>query len=54
MFSKKATKIDEIFPSIWHYVVRVKSSVKILSNFVALLENTELYYAVAIFLPDWK
>ena len=26
--------------SIWHYIVSVKSSVKILSNFVAFLENT--------------
>ena len=26
-------------PPIWHYVVSVKSSVKILSNFVAFLEN---------------
>ena len=28
-------------PPIWHYVVSVKSSVKILSNFVAFLENTD-------------
>ena len=27
-------------PSIWQYVVSVKSMVKILSNFVAFLENT--------------
>ena len=42
MFSKKATKIDEIFT----YVVSVKSTVKILSIFVAFLENTNftLYY----------
>ena len=26
-------------PSIWHYVVNVKSTVKILSIFVAFLEN---------------
>ena len=32
MFSKKATKIDEIFTN-------VKSTVKILSIFVAFLEN---------------
>ena len=35
MFSKKATKIDEIFTV--DYVVSIKSSVKILSNFVAFL-----------------
>ena len=41
MFSKKATKIDKIFtPLIWHYVVSVKSAVKISSTFVAFLENT--------------
>ena len=27
-------------PSIWQYVVSVKSTMKILSNFVAFLENT--------------
>ena len=37
MFSKKATKIDEIFTV---NVVSVKSRVKISSIFVALLENT--------------
>ena len=43
MFSKKATKIDQIFTSIWYYViyvVDVKSTVKISSIFVAFLENT--------------
>jgi hypothetical protein len=39
MFSKKATKIDEIFTSIWHYVVSVKLTVKISSIFVAFLEK---------------
>ena len=41
MFSKKATKINEIFTAlIWHYVVSVKSTVKISSIFVAfLIEN---------------
>ena len=42
MFSKKVQKIDEIFTVdlIWHYVVViVKSTVKILSIFVAFLEN---------------
>ena len=37
MFSKKATKIDEIFTINWHYVVKVKSKVKILSTSVAFL-----------------
>ena len=40
MFSKKATKIDEIFIAIWPYVASVKSPVKISSIFVAFLENT--------------
>ena len=40
MFSKKDTKIDQIFT--FYYVVSVKSSVKILSNFVALLETRTL------------
>ena len=42
MFSKKATKNDQIFTAlaIWHYVVSVKSNVKISSIFVAFLENT--------------
>ena len=42
MFSKKATKIDEIFTvdlTLHMYVVSVKS-VKISSIFVAFLENT--------------
>ena len=40
MFSRKATKIDKIFEwSIWRYVVSVKSMLKILSIFVAFLEN---------------
>ena len=39
MFFKKATKIDEIF-NLWKYVVSVKSTVKILSTFMAFLENT--------------
>ena len=39
VFSKKTTKIDEIFTV---YVVTVKLTVKILSNFVAFLENTDL------------
>ena len=38
MFSKKATKIDEIFTV--DYVVSVKSTGKISSIFVAFLENT--------------
>ena len=36
MFSKKTSKIDEIFTV---YVANVKSTVKILSTFVAFLEN---------------
>ena len=36
MFSKKATKI---FTLDWQYVVNVKSTVKILSIYVAFLEN---------------
>ena len=40
MFYKKATKIDKSSPSIWQYVVSVKSTVKISSIFVAFLENT--------------
>ena len=39
MFSKKARKIEEIFTSIWHYVVSVKLKVNILSIFVAFLES---------------
>ena len=39
MFSKKATKNDKFSPSIWRYVVNVKSTVKISSIFVAFLEN---------------
>jgi hypothetical protein len=38
MFSKKATKIDKIF-TISRYIVIVKLTVKILSIFVAFLEN---------------
>ena len=38
MFSKKATKIYEI----WRYVVNVKLTVKILSIFMAFLENMNL------------
>ena len=44
MISKKATKFDKIFTidltlTTWH---NVKSTVKILSNFAAFLENTTL------------
>ena len=46
MFSKKATKSS---PSIWHYIVSVKSTVKILSIFVAFLENTN--FMRSSFLP---
>ena len=38
MFSKKATKFDKIF-TVWRYVVSFKSTVKILSIFVAFLES---------------
>ena len=41
MLSKKAKKIDEIFiVDLTLYLVNVKSTVKILSIFVAFLENT--------------
>ena len=40
IFSKKAKKFDETSQSIWRYVVSVKLMVKISSNFVAFLENT--------------
>ena len=41
MFSKKATKIEEIFTVdlTLTYILNVKSTVKILSIFVAFLEN---------------
>ena len=39
MFSKKATKIMKSSPSIWRYVVNVKSTMKISSISVAFLEN---------------
>ena len=39
MFSKKAIKIGEIFTVDLMYVVNVKSTVEILSIFVAFLEN---------------
>ena len=38
MFSKKATKIDEIF-TIWNLLHNVNSTVKILSIFVAFSET---------------
>ena len=40
MYSKKAKKLTKSSPSIWHYVVSVKLTVKILSIFVAILETT--------------
>ena len=39
VFSKKATKIDEILPSICHLLHSVKSTMKISSIFLAFLEN---------------
>ena len=48
MFSKKATKLTKSSPWIWHYVVSVKSTVKILSIFVAFLENTNFKLACSI------
>ena len=44
VFSKKATKIDEIFTvdmTLNNYICNVKSTVKISSNFVAFLENMD-------------
>ena len=48
MFSKKATKIDKIFTVdlTLTYLVNVKSTVKILSIFVAFLENMNFKYNV--------
>ena len=50
MFSKKATKIDEIFTVDLNYVVNVKSRVKISSIFVAFLENMNFTQHI----PDYK
>ena len=44
MFSKKATKIDEIFTVDWQ-IPSDKSTVKISSFFVAFLENTNFIWA---------
>ena len=46
MFSKirRPQKLMKSSPSIWHYVVSVKSTVKILSNYVAFLENTNFTF----------
>ena len=46
MFSKKATKSS---PSIWQYVVTVKSTVNISSIFVAFLENMNFTILYDIF-----
>ena len=40
MFSKKATKINEIFTGTLTICIAVKSTVKILPFFVAFLEST--------------
>ena len=47
MYSKKAKKLTKSSPSIWHYVVSVKLTVKILSIFVAFSENVN--FTVQIF-----
>ena len=39
-------------PSIWHYVVIVKSTVKIPSIFVALLENMNFMIEIYVFDND--
>ena len=39
-FLRRPQKLPKSSPSIWQYVVSVKSPVKIFSNFVAFLENT--------------
>ena len=39
MFSKMAKKVMKPSPSIWRYVVNLKSKVKMSSIFVAFLEN---------------
>ena len=45
MFSKKASKIDKIFTVNFNtYLVNIKSRVKILSIFVAFLENMNFTY----------
>ena len=48
VFSKKATKLTKSSPSIWHYVVSVKPTVKISSIFVAFLENMNFTSAVKL------
>ena len=50
MFSKKATKIDKIFTVdlTLTYLVNVKSTVKILSIFVAFLENMNFAFGQTI------
>ena len=44
MFSKKATKIDEIFP----YVLSVKSTVKISSICFGLFRKHDFYFVTAL------
>ena len=39
-FLRRPQKLMKSSPSIWHYLVKVKSMVKISSFFVAFLENT--------------
>jgi hypothetical protein len=53
MFSKKTTKISL---SIWRYVVSVKLMVKILSIFVAFLENmnfTSIFFIFYLYGQQW-
>ena len=51
-FMWRAQNLTKCSPSIWRYVVNVKSTVKISSNFVAFLENInfKLCYGFRIYL----
>ena len=52
MFSEKAKKIEKSSQPIWHYVVSVKTMVKILSSFVAFSENLNFYEKLVLPFPD--
>ena len=55
-FLRRPQKLTKSSLSIWHYVVSVKSTVKILSSFVAFLENTNIKsnFETKILKNDWK
>ena len=54
MFSKKATKIEKISPSIWHLLSKCQINSEDLINFCGLLKNMTLISAIHSTIFLWR